>query len=509
MLPSSQRRGDCKACRERKTVCDKKRPRCTACVEANKPCGGYDLGQFFINVSSHGPPPVWNRSQNAQKYLVLDLDSQPPVSGPSPSSVSRTPWQLPAFTNPDPNDIPSITSLFLELYYRGFNGGQNSSGLLQPGMESGGWRALLPSWVGKSPVLDTAIGAMTACFVGTQYQDDSLLDQSNTMYLNALQMVQQALPEPNSAQRTDLLATTLVLSSTEMFMSNGGGASQLTHIEGATRLLRMVFNHQDFEELHVYVLNQGLFEAIFQRRRYHFSSPSYRPLIRRLYSCQRTHQNNLYFQWTELILPLPNILASTDTVSAAAASASPAPPSAAQAVLDDLSALEASLAVWHESLKANTLGPWTFPTAQSTTEGVPFPLQFSSIEVCTLYSLHWMCQLLILDARSALLACLPLAPIPTSLAAQLSEYASLICRSVQFCTSNTSYAAAENMFLPLFVTASYYSRTGDFDRMKWCVSCFTKIAQEQKIGFSIERIDLSDGTVNHRTGTPHTVWDEA
>jgi hypothetical protein len=182
----------------------------------------------------------------------------PTISRPSSVTPATVSWTLPAFSNPDPTNINDISSLFLDLYYRRFTPTMLSSNALRPGMECGGWRSLLMQRIGESQILDTAIGAMSACFVGAQYQDEGLMAQGNNMYLNALQMVQQALSEPDSAQRRDLLATTLVMSSIEIFMSNGGGASQLTHIDGATRLLRLVFEHQNFEELHMYILNQGV-----------------------------------------------------------------------------------------------------------------------------------------------------------------------------------------------------------------------------------------------------------
>ncbi|KAF2245661.1 hypothetical protein BU26DRAFT_508284 [Trematosphaeria pertusa] len=541
MLPESQRRGSCKPCRESQAQCDKKKPRCSECVTNNKPCGGYDMGHIFINVNSTGPPPVWNRSQNAQKYLVLDMASQPtptqeqvpvipatslpPTSlafcsmGGSSSMTALAPPALPTYPVPDsdPNNIPGIVELFLDLYYRRNGLEKTSTDLLSIGNECGGWRSLLPYWLGQSPILDTAIGALAASFVGTQYEDESLIDQGRNMYLNALQMVQHALPEPDSSDRKDLLATTLVMSSTELFLSNGGGPSQLTHIEGATRLLHGAFKSMDFEEIHVYILNQGLFESISTRRRYAFSSPSWRPLIRQLYSVPRTSRNDLYFQWCETILPLPNILSAADSVTTSAASSrtsTPTPASAVLGILDDLTTLEQSLAPWSELLKANTPGPWTFPAAQISADSVPFPLQFVSIEVCTLFCLHWASQLLILDARHALHAHLPLSeipehPSPATLLPQMTEYASLICRSIQFCTQNTSFASTENMFLPLFVVASYYMRNGDEDRMKWCVGAFSRIASEQKIGYAIEKLDLTERRVNVGVYNFGGVWDEA
>jgi hypothetical protein len=282
------------------------------------------------------------------------------------------------------------------------------------------------------------------------------------------------------------------MSSTELFMSNGYGKSQLTHIEGATRLLHFGFDNRAFtdnEELHVYVLNLGLFECLTSRRRYPFSSSAYRPHIRQLFSAATSHPKQIYFQWCETILPLPNILNTAD--STATSGGTPTPPAAILALLDDLTALEAALAIWYDTLKANVAGPWTFPTAQISAGSVPFPLQFNSVEACSSYCLYWASQLLILETKESLTSRLPSQKIPVDLciadlSSQMQEYASLVCRSIQFCTQNMSFASAENMFLPLSLTKGFYQRRGDVDRHQWCISVFNRIGDEQKILYAPE-----------------------
>lgn len=398
-----------------------------------------------------------------------------------------------------------MTELFLDLYYRRVNPGKTSSEPLQPGSECGAWRSLIPQWIGTSPMLDTAIRALSACFVATQYGDQNLLYQSRNMYLSALQQVQKVLPEPNSAARRDVRATTLVMSSIELFMSNGGGSGQLTHIEGATRLLHCAFTTQTFDELHLYILNQGLFQALSTRSRYLFSDPLYRPEVRHLLSLPRTYSNDLYFQWSEIVLPLPNLLHAADNVTATT------PRPTILSILDDLAALQLSITPWYETVKASVAGAWTFPAAQISPDSVPFPLQFISIEACILYNLYWMSQLLILDTKRTLnsfMSSSHVAASPTD-SAQIAEYASLICRSAQFCTHGRSYAATENIFTPLFTVAAYYRRQGDEERMRWCVRAFERIAEEQKIGFAMERVDLAGGQVYPgNNDTLGGVWDE-
>jgi hypothetical protein len=463
------------------------------------------MGHIFINVNSDGPPTGWNRSQNAQKYLVLDLASQhntsqqpqyaplPAASFPSVSSQYSTsmPASVPIFPRVpvvDVNNLPGMVDCFLDLYYRRFGHDKTSTDLLQPGTECGGWRSLLPQWVGQSPILDIAIGALAASFIGAQYQDSNLINQARDMYLNALQRVQKVLPEHNSAERSDLLATTLVMSSIELFMSNGGSASQLTHIEGATRLLGCAFETSNFEELHLYILNQGLFESISRRRPYQFASPKYQPTMRQLFSVPRTHGSDLYFQWCEINLPLPNILHAVDNLLSSSSQS-------ARILLSDINTLEQNLKQWYETLRSQVPGPWTLPAAQTSPSRVPFPLHFLSIEVCTLFSLYWTTQVLLLDAKHTIYtsaASSSSSPMPSdaSLPTQISEYASLVCRSVQFCTQGTSFAATENMLMPLCVVVGFYMRQGDEERAGWCVGAFRRISEEQRIGFAVETLGL-------------------
>ncbi|KAF2010347.1 hypothetical protein BU24DRAFT_56736 [Aaosphaeria arxii CBS 175.79] len=505
MLPIPARKGSCKACRESNSECDKKRPRCSECVAKNMACGGYDLGNIFINMNSAGPPPVWSRSQNAQKYLVLDWASQ---SDDQDEEASGAAMASPPPLDANSGSIHGMTELFLELYYRRVGPDKASTEPLRPGSECGGWRSLLPQLIGQSPILDTAIRALASCFIATQYHDQNLLYQSRNLYLSALQQVQQVLPEQNSATRRDVLATTLVMSSIEIFMGNGGAASQLTHIEGAARLLYFAFTQQTFEELHLYILSQGFFVALATRSRFAFGRPEYRSQVRQLFSIPRTYTNDHYFRWTEMMLPLPSILYSADGVSSATPGAS------ILAMLDDLTVLEQTMFSWYENVKATIAGAWTFPTAQTGRDVVPFPLQFISIEACTIYNLYWMSQLLILDTRRSLLSSIPTHHIPPYHThpdpVQIAEYASLICRSFQFCTQNRSFAATENMLTPIFMVAAFYKRQGDTERLRWCVRNLERIADEQKIGFPGELVNYAEGTVY--AGGPSEflagVWDD-
>lgn len=482
------------------------------------------MGHIFINVNSSGSPPTWTRGQTVQKHLVLDMASQaaaappqefnmladplPPISlSPAStfvSSMDDASSALPPIM--EPGNIRGLVEMFLDVYIKRFGPNKTPTDPLTAGNECGGWRLLLPGWLGHSAVLDTAIAGMTAYFIGTQYQNASLSNHGSNKYLHALRMIQEALAKLELSGRRYLLATTLVMSSTELFMSNGGGPSQIAHIKGATRLLNLSLDTSDIDELYVYILNQGLFEAISSRQPYTFSSPSFRHFIHNIYSVPRMNRNDLYFQWCECVLPLPNILSTTDSII----SSSPrTPESVVLAVLDELIAIEQSIVPWYELLQSSGTGPLPSPAAQASTHSIASPLQFVSIEGCTNYCLYWISQLLILEARQMLYTKLPTThgSSPEVLELRMSEYASLVCRSVQYCTHNTSFATTENMFLPLDILSGYFMRRGDESRIGWCLEAFARISREQKIVYVPEKFKLASKRAVLNVYDTAGIWD--
>ncbi|KAH7128794.1 hypothetical protein B0J11DRAFT_567341 [Dendryphion nanum] len=498
MLPPPSKKGSCKPCRERKAECDKKRPRCGACVSASRTCGGWDNPSIFININSAGPPPVWNRAANAQKYLVVDWESQAgagqqalswEVSGaeatrsmtsaPLPPPPSALPTSIASYSSPDTSNINELVDHFLKLYYRRFNPDNTTDEPLQPGSEFGGWRSLIPQWIGRSPVLDTAIKALAACFIGAQDQNESLHNAAGTLYESALQQCQYVLNQPDSPERKHLLATALVLSSFEQMMSRANGDGQVTHIRGATHLLYYASPAPTFEEFHMHILTQGLSQALISRSPYIFSSTS-------LHLQNHPNTNAPLLQWTTLILPLPNLLHAIDNLLTSP-STSPTHP---RTLYTDLKTLATTLSTWHESLKQTIHHPrpWIPPSSPQTNlspTSVPFPLHFPSIQSCTLHVLYWTSQLLLLDAQARLLSHTPLLGAQAPDLKSMQKYAESVCRSVQFCTRGRSFAAAENVFLPLSVVAGWYERTGDEERRGWCVRALEGIAGEQGIGFEV------------------------
>ncbi|KAF2744405.1 hypothetical protein M011DRAFT_172541 [Sporormia fimetaria CBS 119925] len=486
MLNTNQRRGRCKPCRELHLQCDEKTPRCGACISSNKICSGYDFGTIFINMNSAAPPPMWTRSSNASKNLVIDLASQP--SSSKASKVPPRPESVP-FMVQDPGQIQQLTALFVDLYYRQFDAKKASPEPMRPGAECAGWRRRVSTWTGKYTVLDTAIRALCASFTGAQYQDVGVIDQARSLYSQALQLLHFHLSQPGSSKCKDLLRTSLILGSVELFLSSGGGPNQLIHVQGATRMLHCMIEDtavQTFEEVHVSVYNQTLRYCLCLRQDFSLSAGSFASRVQQLYASYTGFRKSMYFQWCLIVSPLSTMLHWIDS-TAAAAPRTPPNPSHVQSTLDNLRCLEQALAPWVSTLKATVTGPWAKEKASSNVYAIPFPLKFASYEACMLYCLYWTSQLLIVDAQLTLLSLLPAGHTHFSreqYQLSASGYADLICRSVPFCTKETSYAITENIFVPLTVVARYYERQRDVDRTRWCLAAFARITEEQRIGFA-------------------------
>ena len=231
--------------------CDKQQPRCGRCVSTGRSCGGYDHSQTFINVTSNKPHPTWNRVASAQQYQFVSLrlnsiNREEPPKSPSPiwscssenvsCALVASPIRQPL--NLAPDNIYGMAQLFTDLFVGDPHGPkrtprQNMTNIKLP--ES--WAGQIPSWVGCSKVLDTAIAALTTAFIGCRRRDTQLIHSSTASYTTALRLLRDAVARPDANDRDDLIATALVMSMIELFIPAEGGAGWQLHAEGCRMLL--------------------------------------------------------------------------------------------------------------------------------------------------------------------------------------------------------------------------------------------------------------------------------
>ena len=137
-----------------------------------------------------------------------------------------------------PDNIYGMAQLFTDLFVGDPRGPkrtprQNMTNIKLPGS----WRGQIPSWVGCSKVLDTAIAALATAFIGCRRRDKQLIHSSTASYTTALRLLRDAVARPDANGRDDLIATALVMTMIELYIPAEGGAGWKSHVEGCYMLL--------------------------------------------------------------------------------------------------------------------------------------------------------------------------------------------------------------------------------------------------------------------------------
>jgi hypothetical protein len=218
-----------------------------------------------------------------------------------------------------------------------------------------------------------------------------------------------------------------------------------------------------------------------------------------------TSRNIFFGAWCEIILPLPSILKQADDLEETFLSHPVTNVAVMKSLLDSISEIEHDIGIWRESVIATVPAPIEYahpPVPPATREDVknvgtqydilfPNPLEFASIEVAILHLSYWAIQLLIHSTRNQLLKHLPSkAHSKQPLDDKSSLFASLICRSVHYCFSDASTLSTEGLLMPLYVSTDYFTRTGDEEKMRWCVKLFEKLGRERgfKLGVQVRKV---------------------
>jgi len=165
------------------------------------------------------PSPTWScSSENVSRALV--------------TSLIRQPLGLAS------DNIYGMAQLFTDLFVGDSRGPkrtprQNMTNIKLPQS----WVGQIPSWVGCSKVLDTAIAALATAFIGCRRRDTQLIHSSTASYATALRLLRDAVARPDANDRDDLIATALIMATIELFMPAEAGAGWQSHFEGCCMLL--------------------------------------------------------------------------------------------------------------------------------------------------------------------------------------------------------------------------------------------------------------------------------
>lgn len=194
--------------------CDQKRPECGNCIKSNRACAGYHRAVVFRNAT--GPrldthatkasvsldPPASSLGDDGSSDSAAAKNAMPAIL--YRRSVEETDFPLFITPPPQPHHRSALLANFLD-------------GYTPPNCQLSGvpseWVRSIPSALnGGVQVLDTAVMAMCAIFVGRQSKDEQLLRESARVYTIALAQLNTALSNPSIRARDETLAATMSLS---------------------------------------------------------------------------------------------------------------------------------------------------------------------------------------------------------------------------------------------------------------------------------------------------------
>ncbi|KAJ5101098.1 hypothetical protein N7456_007150 [Penicillium angulare] len=200
----------CGTCKKRKIRCDLGLPGCARCIKRGTPCPGYDKGRNFV----HHTVVTRRENQGTTKRPIAQLVGHlKPLALPETFSMSaevRT----------------KLFSDFLSIYFPVAQGQFGKNDSLYYLMTR------FPAMAGESALLDRAVIALAAAWVGKMKNNEVLKHQGTELYSSAIRLLARRLSDGS-------LPTADVLFAVVVFMNYESGiVNCLTHIRGAKALLK-------------------------------------------------------------------------------------------------------------------------------------------------------------------------------------------------------------------------------------------------------------------------------
>jgi hypothetical protein len=199
-------------------------------VKYGASCPGYDKGLKFVVGKTHRSRRQQRTYLKQQKTISFSTSSESPsptecssISSfqclPSPPQSSKSPEvQLVTLnehyeSSPDPFLCFSISSPALYQaqclsYLVEFLPKRNATSDI---LIMSRWMSFLPSRLGRSKALDTAIACFTTQQIGTSQNDQKMLGFGRSTYVQALGRLQKAINDPSEASTSETLCAAMLL----------------------------------------------------------------------------------------------------------------------------------------------------------------------------------------------------------------------------------------------------------------------------------------------------------
>ncbi|CAJ2501358.1 Uu.00g042110.m01.CDS01 [Anthostomella pinea] len=261
----------CETCRRRKKGCDRKRPACSQCVQANVECGGYERQRVFLNRTQDTEATSVMVSYRRQSVV------KPVARSQSPSTVVGLPHMLAQCAYVD-----KYVGLFLTEYVPGGRISVAGASRYSPC----DWIDIVYGLHTSERTVHFALLAVSLCGIGRRDGDKNAMAQGLESYSIALHELTQAIRNSTRATENSIMAASKVLTLFEMLYGDecpdelAQSRNWLRHLNGQYALIQARSPHQYRTGASHQLFAAGryphLISSLGLRKRFPLNSPEWR-----------------------------------------------------------------------------------------------------------------------------------------------------------------------------------------------------------------------------------------
>ncbi|KAH7330199.1 hypothetical protein BKA65DRAFT_53694 [Rhexocercosporidium sp. MPI-PUGE-AT-0058] len=438
----------CITCRRRKIRCDYKRPKCIRCSKSRYECEGY--GTRTVYMHRHAGSMDISDRENITRAKRVSKETTLPVAA---THFSRAETDLCSRTR-DATLQHALWREFVE----------------HCGPNWGSWDWTCHSRTADRVLLNQALFAASAAYIGHRRSDQVMVSQSQVAYSVALQRMRQSLVAFDTLKKDVLLGVCMAFQAYEMFQCTSGSIkSWATHIGGAMSVFKSenLLPRDGTKALTCFkiIKRMAVILALISRKstinpRVHIPMP------------QNTLSENLLLSLqdsqTAYMCELARILS---TIDAAASSKSVTRQDRrdekSRKLQQDCVKLGYEMYAWHGQLQDLEGSNIIIVEATKPLECMSFQtrIMFRSPQMAHLHMHYWCAMLLLCDAMSRFREQLFIPRQPWEI--EPSILATMICQSLDYLRTSSAMEGSRHVLYPLWVVSNYYSKTGGCE-WTWC-----------------------------------------
>ncbi|KAJ5526711.1 hypothetical protein N7513_010870 [Penicillium frequentans] len=492
----------CNTCRRRKVKCDENKPECMRCLKNGHVCTGYERNHVFIHNTTD--TKVLAQRPRGRTFETVVKKA---AATSSPVEVHT---DVPRF-NVNVQVRTQVVANFIDSYA--------PSALVYDG-KSGKFMHLqdtFPIFIGRTPVLDKAVTALSSAFLAKRNQDYQLLSYSTRLYGESLQIVHRRIQTGRHCSQDFLFATVIFQLYELINASPLGFQAWLAHVQGSNAILSQYASSSPLSVTDHLFWRQLKFATICDAVGKRKSVYSYSPFWR---------HPSLDNPWREPIDEIQDFLIECSALMEQVDELIQRGNSSLQ---DDIHTgerlchscllLKDKLDTGFREMQAKLGIPFSSPDQRSfwseLDDSIPsdlFPdaIEYPSISCAQTHLLWWTTYILVYPLIDQLFvflhrtrsnvsftlwtvptsssptntpSCTRTADLPDDLLKVAEHYANLICRSAKFLAQpGTKGMGAQVMLAPFSQATQFYHSQEATDKYRWCQAVFMVLP---RLGFGM------------------------